>query len=439
MKYLLLPALLIYSNFSFAEEHIDIPSIKYDAYFSASGPLTKEMLLSGEKTETSPSIFTFPDNYMHWASTYIRCHYQIHNDAIRMDSDYKWGVQEDGNYYQLPGFWWTNGLMGWGSMFYTDLSHDELKSICLNTFKQANIAQPPIMISAANNSLSFNHEIWNINQPDKGPGIDRIVSFGDSLSDTRNMFNGSLWKLPNRKSWFLGRFTNGKVWVEYLSGLLNLPLYNWATGGAAADSYFIIPGLLQQVESWLAYTEQDFNYRPEKTLFTILIGGNDIVQYGREIDDIISHQEQALKLLAKSGAREILILNLPDVSKSPIFKKRNDAEDIRGKVNLYNNKLIHIVDTLKNEYGSNLKIKIFDFHALFNDLLSRSDFYGFENIDESCLNIDSIEPMAFFSETALHRHCTAPEKYVFWDMLHPSTQAHQKLANFVSDFVMKSF
>jgi len=358
-----------------------------------------------------------------------------------LETDYKWAVNASGDSQKIYGYWWPSGTLSWESVFYTNTSQEELEEMCNATLEYHNINRRIALVVAADNRLSLDHTIWNIipyTAVKKGK-FDRIISFGDSLSDTKNMFNASTWTLPNSHSWFLGRFSNGKVWVEYLSSYLKAPLYNWAHGGAAADSYLLIPGTLQQAQSWKKYIEHDRNYRPENTLFTVLIGGNDLVQYHRPVNEIIQAQRQTLKTLIESGATNILVLNLPDVSKAPIFKTRDDDGDISRQVGQYNEKIKQVVESLQEQYKHFVTIKLFDLHALFADFMARPAYYHFKNVSDSCLDTNSIEPFSFLTQAPLRSECVDLEDYIFWDALHPTTRAHQVLAISVHDFIKTAF
>ncbi|UGA39933.1 SGNH/GDSL hydrolase family protein [Chromobacterium haemolyticum] len=162
--------------------------------------------------------------------------------------------------------------------------------------------------------MSYNHTIWSQDSASQPARVNKLIVFGDSLSDTQNMYGASQWRLPNAKSWFIGRFSNDRVWVEYLAEQLKLPIYNWAIGGSAGDQHLVVPGLLQQVESWSQYMQKAANYRPENTLFTMLIGGNDLLNYGRTVDQVIADQGKALERIITAGARHIVVLNLPNLA-----------------------------------------------------------------------------------------------------------------------------
>ena len=62
--------------------------------------------------------------------------------------------------------------------------------------------------------------------------ISQVISFGDSLSDTGNLFELTSGAIPPEPLYFDGRTTNGPVWVELLSIDLGVTLNNYAYSGA---------------------------------------------------------------------------------------------------------------------------------------------------------------------------------------------------------------
>lgn len=90
----------------------------------------------------------------------------------------------------------------------------------------------------------------------------RLACTPTSGTQDQNLYSGTQHLLPYEGSWFPGHFTNGKVWNEYLTDELNLPNYNWAVTGAAADDDYVIPGVDSQVDSYLAYMQSAPYYQP---------------------------------------------------------------------------------------------------------------------------------------------------------------------------------
>ncbi|MFC5474299.1 SGNH/GDSL hydrolase family protein [Paraherbaspirillum soli] len=428
------------STVASAAEPADVkPDPRFTHYLSSSGPLSKAELLKlqprhvAAKTMAAQAAATASSS----TYTYLRCYYQTSSDPTSPTTSYVWGIDPaSGDYYRINGYWWAGGLMNWENMFYSDVSQDALKAACQSTLSSQGIDQPVAMVAAADNALSFNYTVWSTDSVAQDGTINKIVAFGDSLSDTQNMYNASMWKLPNSNSWFLGRFSNNKNWVEYLSGNLNLPLYNWAIGGAGVTTQnVVIPGVIQQVQSFTQYMQKAQNYQPQNTLFTLLIGANDLVNYNRTVDDVISGETQALQNLIKAGGKNILVLTLPNVSAAPIFKYRTNGSKVAAQVLDLNKRLASLVSSLQAQYGSSLNIRLFDTYALFNDLLNNPAKYNVSNTVESCLNINADSSLNYLKTQTPRSQCTDPDTFVFWDTLHPTTHTHKLLADQITGYL----
>lgn len=203
--------------------------------------------------------------------TYVRCWYrpaQTHDDSA---TDWEWALKPNGSYYTINGYW--KSAYKWRNMFYTNTSQQEIKQRCEETLGVTHNTAD-ILFFASDNRFSYNQTIWS-NDADPITNINKMISFGDSLSDTGNIFNASQWLFPNRNTWFLGHFSNGFVWTEYLANEFNIPVYNWAVGGAAGENqYGVLTGVNEQVKSYVEYIKAAENYNPENTLFTLEFGLN---------------------------------------------------------------------------------------------------------------------------------------------------------------------
>ena len=73
-----------------------------------------------------------------------------------------------------------------------------------------------------------------------GDKVTRIVIFGDSLTDTGRL-KQRLKFFPLKPYW-IGRFSNGPVWPEYLFLVTGLGVQNLAYGGASAADPDALPG-----------------------------------------------------------------------------------------------------------------------------------------------------------------------------------------------------
>ncbi|QBC45463.1 SGNH/GDSL hydrolase family protein [Iodobacter fluviatilis] len=432
MRHLILISLLIATAAVFANENVS-PDVQLGSVLSAEKPLSAEELFNAPKVARSARLggYTY---------TYLRCYYRKKDELSQPATTYAWATDpSSGAYYKLYGNWWADGLFQWKNMFYSEVAQETLSSVCRQTLSQKGIKTPVALVAAANNALSFDSTVWTNDQATQSHAINKVIAFGDSLSDTQNMYNASFWKLPNSKTWFIGSFSNDKVWVEYFAENLKLPLYNWAIGGSAADTHLVVPGLIQQVQSWKEYTSQAPAYHPESTLFTMLIGGNDLISYGRSVDQLITAQTTALDTLIAAGASNILLLNLPNVSRAPIFKLRNDADNVAAQVIEYNQRLTILLKALRDKHGARLNIQLFDTNAMFADLLDHPSKYNVKNTTQACLNINSAASTVYLQTQKLRLECTNPDEYVFWDNMHPTTHTHLLLGQFTSDFAKQYF
>ncbi|CAK4075725.1 SGNH/GDSL hydrolase family protein [Vibrio sp. 16] len=359
--------------------------------------------------------------------TYVKCWYrpaQTHDDPA---STWEWALNEDGSYYTIDGYWWSS--VSFKNMFYTATPQNEIAQRCKETLA-VDHDTADMLYYASDNRFSYNHSIWtNDNAPTAT--INRVVAFGDSLSDTGNLFNGSQWVFPNRNSWFLGHFSNGFVWTEYLAKEKSLPLYNWAVGGAAGtNQYVALTGIYDQVTSYLTYMKMAKNYDPSQTLFTLEFGLNDFMNYNREVSDVKADLSSALIRLKDAGANHLIMLTLPDATKAPQFKYSTpkEIEKVRAKIVEFNQFITEQAELYKQQ---GMNIALYDAYSLFESMTSHPQQHGFENATDACLNInrssaaDYLYSHSFTNECALY----GSDKYVFWGVTHPTTAAHKYIAD----------
>ena len=372
-------------------------------------------------------------------TTLLRCFYKTSTDTTDTDFSYEWGLKTSSSFLPvtLSGSWWKRAAMNDpANMFFTNTTQATLKSYCRNALSKKGITQPLLRMAAGSTSASLNYTIWSNDPSSSQPAkISKVVIFGDSASDDQNLYSGSQHLMPYEGSWFMGHFTNGWVWNEYLTNALNLPNYNWAVAGAAADDYYVIPGVDSQVDSYLAYMQSAPNYQPANTLFAIFIGGNDLVNYGRSVDAILAAETSALTKLINSGARHVLLLNLPPFDRAPAFvdanSTRTDAADIRAQILDYNTRLVMLRDQLVAQYGAagiSLNMQIFDTKAQVEDLLDNPTAYGRTNVTDACLALENSDTSNYLTDHGRRPDCTNADTFVFWDRLHPTTASHKVIA-----------
>jgi phospholipase/lecithinase/hemolysin len=235
-----------------------------------------------------------------------------------------------------------------------------------------------------------------------GPSFDHLVVFGDSLSDMGNA----------------GRFSNGPVWVEQLATLLKVPLrpsqqggQDFAVGGARIGS---------GPQSLRAQTDQ-FLKLPRssgRTLYIVWGGGNDVLAAIGDPDALTLLNAAAASLrgliadLIEHGASDVLVPSLPDVGITP-------------EVRAHSSKAVEEARTLTQHFNKAVEKDLAD--------VEKSSTRGFTlyRLDVEAMGERVRRDPASFGFTDISRPCRGAAKcgkYLFWDEIHPTTDAHARLA-----------
>ncbi|MBW4633405.1 MAG: SGNH/GDSL hydrolase family protein [Iphinoe sp. HA4291-MV1] len=266
--------------------------------------------------------------------------------------------------------------------------------------------------------------------------------FGDSLSDTGNVFtvtqqNSPTSAIPPDPPYFQGRFSNNKIWVDYLGQEIGLTptLFtnlatttptqgiNFAFGGSNSgeDNAFFpgAPGVLKQVSSFLANNQKvDPN-----ALYAVWGGGNDyLFAQNPDVNQTVKNVSDTVEVLAQAGAKNILVFNLPDLGKTPIALRTGNSSNLTTLTNAHNASLATALAQLSNTPGVNL-IPI-DINSLFNRAIANPEEFGFKFVNTSCVVYD-------IRNNQLLKECDNPNDYLFFDEVHPTTNAHKLVAETV--------
>lgn len=374
-------------------------------------------------------------------TTYIKCVYKVDGqDDSNPSSSWLW-AKVGSNYAKLKGYWYNS--MPLANMFYTEVPYAEVMDLCNSTLKAVGANSTLVIPYASDYTLSYYYVIWNqgANQPVINVGgreLDRMVVFGDSLSDTVNVYNGSYGTVPNSTSWLLGHFSNGKLWHEYLSTVLNLPSYVWATGNAESGEKPFFNGFSKQVDSFRDYHARTKGYDISKTLFTVLFGGNDFITGGKSADEVIEQYTVSLNYLAQLGAKQVAIFRLPDFSVIPSVSTWTEADKDKLRENSvqFNDQAEKLIAKL-NAAHPQTTFYTLRLDDAFKQVLENSDQYGFVNKTDTCLDISQGGYNYAIGARAKTACKSSNAAFVFWDNMHPTTKTHGLLADLLKDDVVR--
>jgi len=317
--------------------------------------------------------------------------------------------------------------------------------------------------------------------PTFGVTIDKIIVFGDSLSDNGNVYNMLATArnviplvplIPKNPPYFEGRFTNGYVWIEHVSKSLNVPLVNYAYGGAWVEGFFdsmqiLPPSLGMQVDMYSVAPSTIIDFKMHQHLYVIWAGNNDYLK-GRTNPDYattntVDTLSSQIDWLVRMGAKHFIVLNLPDLSRTPtaMLQGPNFAVALQKMVDQHNAKLTNRLNKLQKDHPD-VDIIYVDIMSDFYDLINNPSKYGFKSVDKACYNGDfmfaarqfahdpgieaakeakfevannSVLMDAYVNSLAAtrgYRPCHNPDEFLFWDKTHPTRIAHQLLGLSVS-------
>ena len=241
-----------------------------------------------------------------------------------------------------------------------------------------------------------------------------IVSLGDSLSDTGNN------PPPPGSDYYQGEWSNGPLWDQYLAEGFNVPLHNVAFAGSQTSD------LANQVTA-AAGLSLDLS----TNLCTLWSGANDFIQntnlglndsaWNGVIHDGVANISNAVAALYARGARQFMIVNVPDLAMTPAGLQFpalvQDYFEI--KITEFNSQL---AATLTSFAQANQEVHLVpvDSYGLLNQVVAHPSMYGFTNVTQAALDV-----YPSFDGPATN--------FLFWDEIHPTTRGHALIGQAASN------
>lgn len=272
----------------------------------------------------------------------------------------------------------------------------------------------------------------SITRADDSTPFSRIFVFGDSLSDTGNLFRLSGGFPP--PPYFEGRASNGRLWVEQLADALGMsiaPGDNYAVFGATTGDFNLndglngrdYPGLLDEIASFTATRSAA---EAQGALFVVWAGANDFfaaLATGQApevlIGNGVGNTLQAIQQLWQAGARHILVVNMPDLGLTPLALGLNVGSPLTQLSSAYNQVLNLALDNLATAGIPTIRMDTF---ALLREMVAQPAQFGFTNVTDQLIVVGG-----------------NADEFLFWDIVHPTTKAHAVFAEAAADSLISYF
>ncbi|WP_339436565.1 MULTISPECIES: SGNH/GDSL hydrolase family protein [unclassified Pseudomonas] len=262
---------------------------------------------------------------------------------------------------------------------------------------------------------------------------DHLYAFGDSYSD-----NGAGEALTTRLAtqkvkdaqalpgplYWKGRWSNGPTAVEGLADALNIPLTDYAVGGAKSGhgNYYtwMMPsqdtGVLGQVAEHLQAAKS--HKADPKALYFIFISANDFFEWADfshpETIEALSESSlanirSATEQLVAAGARHVMVVGTTDLSHVPAVVQGNQVDNAKK----YQQLLAQKLPAALAQIGA-AKVSYFDHLAFSDKLRANPAANGFKDMDTPCqATYPEVKPL-----------CTNPDAHYYWDEWHPTRTVH---------------
>lgn len=248
--------------------------------------------------------------------------------------------------------------------------------------------------------------------------VTRIIVFGDSLSDPGNLYQASEHTDPPVPPYYQGRFSNGPIWVDYMASQYGIAVESHAVGGATTGTHNLAnqapgqyDGLQQQIQGWAAAQGAD----PDAVYF-IWAGSNDFSllppaatpdQIGLFFAEAIGNLLNAAATLYAAGAQNVVIGNVPDLGLTPEARQAGLSDQLTMLVQSFNAELAAAIERMFAE------ALILDSFGMLHEIVAMAEDLGITNLTDACfIRGESTAP------------CANPENYLFWDVMHPTSQVH---------------
>ncbi|XP_044472194.1 GDSL esterase/lipase 5-like [Mangifera indica] len=318
-----------------------------------------------------------------------------------------------------------------------------------------------------------------------------LFIFGDSTVDAGN--NNYINTIPENQAnvkpygqngFFdrpAGRFSDGRVIVDFIASYANLPLIpaylepsadysygvNFASGGAG-----VLPethqGLVIDLQTQLKYFEEVKKSLTKKlgeaeaqeliseAVYFISIGSNDYMggylgnpkmQQAYQPEDyvatVIGNLTEAIQVLYENGGRKFGFLSLSPLGCLPALRNLNPNKESEGGcfeagsalAAAHNNALKGVLANIEYLF-KDFKFANSDFYSWLEDRMNNPSNYGFKDGVNACCGYGAYGGMLTCGgnkNISEYNLCDNPDDHVWWDSFHPTERIHEQFAKLLWD------
>jgi len=261
---------------------------------------------------------------------------------------------------------------------------------------------------------------------------DTVVCFGDSTSDTGNVYNLTNSSWPPAP-FYQGRFSNGPVWIEKLG----IPtLLNYAYGSATTDNNLVpgttefntsVPGIRQQIGLYKSKTDlTEVNF--DRTLYAVWANGNDYYfNMSLSPSTVVNSLINGIQDLIQIGAKKILILTQIPLQIYPAAQLLNLNDFLSTLTLSHNTDLSNQIANLRSQ-NPQISFYLHNVSLLITNILNNTSRYGINSTQNCWITTNHI----------IVQLCSTPDTYMFIDEYHFTTRIHQMIADDVKSSIQTS-
>lgn len=316
--------------------------------------------------------------------------------------------------------------------------------------------------------------------------FNRIVVLGDSLSDVGRMSGFSMGLVPPSAAYWLGRFSDGFNWIDYLAQGYGVTvqhpefIVNQSVGGATAFPYsreakqlimenlfkvkanferlqaaFMVnlDGIIESFEK--KYKGERATAFTSKDLVVIWMGANDMLWVADAVDKTLTFDKiaeratnyirTAVQKIKGKGVKNFILIGNPNLNVTPTFNKVTPPDPKRAAQALeFNTTLQTLVATMTRE-DATLNMHFVNVDEVLQDVLlapGNAAKFGIANTTDGVylgpsLTIAPMDQMNFSvyanGETKTGETNTTT---TFWDTVHPTTRTHAIIAEYIRRMVL---